>query len=632
MKKWTKYLALFLGSSIIVSSCKTEKSDDSTSNKSGESSDGSNKPNKPGTSSGSSSGSTDSQPTNPNDPNLYSLAANIDNIDTFIQPKNQWTNKVENNQREVADQYENYSAANNFVNYYLYNNRLTQKPSFWLKDRADRAHVSPFSLTKDQLKAINTKAKSIDQPLYQDAYAYGFNLPGINKQTKALDNSIDVVNDTNSTVSIPYYNKKGSNFAIKNTGKGWLIANDKYQQLSKITYSIRISNIISETEIKQDNSSHVSPNPATNTGNWSGTAWLLDYDLPTQTGKYPTTWYLASNFHVLQHLQLANDNQALIRNNKAKTSKIELFQLDQTRIQKGQEIKPEKSQGIYFKDPYLKVTEVDPNNVKTVVLGNDAIKQKTSTFTDDANYKAAQTLLDFGVIRVTFKSEEEARSVTNGYAEWSDADKFKPAKYSYLEDEKYKSLPANDLYAFGLPPSKGDGILDRRVYGNIENLRTPWINKSSRTDGVKEGGGDLSWTVTQRSFVNKPGVTDIFLTLPRIGGNNNFYRVNEQNFTHNGLGYLVDHYAVPPGGSGSPLVNSKNEIVGLIFAADDVINTGTALAIHSGGYDYQGYYGSYNLPKYDLIYGTGDDSQTKSYHQGLKLINPGQTVNTWLFH
>ncbi|SYV95504.1 Uncharacterised protein, partial [Mycoplasmoides gallisepticum] len=31
----------------------------------------------------------------------------------------------------VADQYPNFAATTNFVNYYLYNNKNTQKPSFW---------------------------------------------------------------------------------------------------------------------------------------------------------------------------------------------------------------------------------------------------------------------------------------------------------------------------------------------------------------------------------------------------------------------------------------------------------------------------------------------------------------------
>lgn len=609
-KRWTKYLAVSLSSALIFSSCTNAK----------------NEPD-PNTMDGSST-----TPGNNNGNQLYSINPDIDNINQPIPAKNQWRNQVVDNQRVVADQYPNFAATTNFVNYYLYNNKNTQKPSFWLKDRADKSHVSPFILTNAQLKAINDKAKTIDQPNYQDAYAYGFGLPGIDKDKKTLNNTIDVINDKNSTVSIPYYNVRGNNLASIDPGRSWMIANKKYQQLSKITYSIRITNELSDSPIKQDNSNHVSENAGDNVGNWSGTAWLLDYDL-TSDNSYPTTWYFASNFHVLQHLQLAGDSQALIRNNNAHTTKIELFQLDQSKVKLGERISPQQAQGINFQDPYLKVNSINPSSVKTVFLGNDALKQTTSSFTQDAKYQAAQTLLDFGVIRVTFDSAETAKSVTNDYAEWKDEDKFKPAKYSYLDDAKYESLPANSLYALGFPTSRGDGILDTRIYGNIDNLRTPWINKPQNTNGVSEGGGDFSWNVTSRSFVNKPGITDIFLTNPRIGQEaNSFYNANKTDFAHTGLGYLIDHYDITPGGSGSPIVNSNNEIVGLVFASDNDVNTGISLALHSEGFNYQNYYGNYNLPKYDLIYGTNDENQTKSYHQGLRLINPGKNINTWLFH
>ncbi|SYV95509.1 Uncharacterised protein, partial [Mycoplasmoides gallisepticum] len=121
---------------------------------------------------------------------------------------------------------------------------------------------------------------------------------------------------------------------------------------------------------------------------------------------------------MLQHLQLAGDSQALIRNNNAHTTKIELFQLDQSKVKLGERISPQQAQGVNFQDPYLKVNSINPSSVKTVFLGNDALKQTTSSFTQDAKYQAAQTLLDFGVIRVTFDSAETAKSVTNDYAEW----------------------------------------------------------------------------------------------------------------------------------------------------------------------------------------------------------------------
>ncbi|QZX49118.1 Ig-specific serine endopeptidase MIP [Mycoplasma sp. E35C] len=608
MKKLVKYFSLFMGCAFIVSSCATTPSKGSTDPK--------NPP--PG-----------GQKENGGDDSLWKIGEDIDNKE-FVAPKVQWTNKVENGVRVVSDQYDNYSAQTGYINLYNFKNRNTQKPSFWLKDRASKSHVSPYDLTQEQLDAINQKAKAIDQPYYQDAYAYAIGLPGVDKTSKTLNESFEAIDDTSSIVNVPAFNKDGDDLQESDRGLSWMIPNEKYQDLSKITYSIRITNANTSEQVKQNNSSE-SKEDAPNVGNFSGTAFLLDYDLPTDNSKYPTTWYLASNFHVLQHLQLKNDSEAIIRNNKVATNKIELFQLDQSKVKIGEEIVPERSKGTEFKDPYLTVTEIDTNNVKTVFLGNDALTQSIDKFTNNQEYLQAKTLLDFGVIQVKFKDENEAKKVTNDYASWDENKKFKPAKFSYLNDEKYKSLPADDFYVYGLPPSKNDPGISAGFYGNIENLRSPWVNKPSDTNSKTEKGGDFSWSPSLRSFVNKPGISDIFLTIPRNGGNNSFYEINHQKFAHSGLGYVLDNYAVPPGGSGSPIINSNNEIVGVIFAGDSEVSSGIGLALHSEGFDYQKYYGSYNLPKYDLIYGS-DGSQTKSYSLGLKAIHKGTNVNTWLFH
>jgi len=99
-----------------------------------------------------------------------------------------------------------------------------------------------------------------------------------------------------------------------------------------------------------------------------------------------------------------------------------------------------------------------------------------------------------------------------------------------------------------------------------------------------------------------------------------------------GLEYLPKHFAPAGGASGTSVRNQKNELVAIYHAKYDSSKTGLAAAFRSEGYDYQGLYGNYNLPQYDLIYGGGkDQTEKKSYREAMKDIYQNNNIKTALF-
>ncbi|GAA8715733.1 hypothetical protein oki361_20580 [Helicobacter pylori] len=142
-------------------------------------------------------------------------------------------------------------------------------------------------------------------------------------------------------------------------------------------------------------------------------------------------------------------------------------------------------------------------------------------------------------------------------------------------------------------------------------------------------GNYLSYALGYRSFTNKPGILDSFISAPHTG--DKLYTSNDDNqYLAMGLEYLIRHYAPVGGASGSSVRNQNNEIVGIYHISNISAHTGLAAAFRSEGHNYNGLYGTYNLPQYDLIYG-GGQNQISSYRQALLKEYEGQAIKTNLF-
>ncbi|WFQ91700.1 Immunoglobulin protease MIP [Mycoplasma feriruminatoris] len=225
----------------------------------------------------------------------------------------------------------------------------------------------------------------------------------------------------------------------------------------------------------------------------------------------------------------------------------------------------------------------------------------------------------------------------NNYKKFDRKLDFNPENKEELD--AYRNL--DSLYILGYPTSNEDYYLDQ--YEDEKQLRNKkydfslWINSeykyykklvngegvsSSFKDYELEKGNFLSYQIGYRSFIDKPGLTDAFLTATRVG--KKLYSLDENNkgkskkYFNYGLEILPRFYAPAGGASGSSVRTKDNKILAVYHAANGTAKTGLAAVLRSNGYDYKNLFGDYRLGQYDLIYGGGKDQEKgRSYREAL---------------
>lgn len=226
------------------------------------------------------------------------------------------------------------------------------------------------------------------------------------------------------------------------------------------------------------------------------------------------------------------------------------------------------------------------------------------------------------------------------------------------------------IYALGYPAANGDPTWERyfddkytgpdaKFYVSLwTNGRSKWF-KNTKTaweqlGDIVKNGNQLSRNIGYNSFIDKPGITDSMVALP-INGDKFFkYRYfpkeglkgskilddfdldpkvsdnYDGDLYYYGLRYIIRHYAPAGGASGSSVRNQKNEIIGLLDISNGGAGVGLVTSLRSEGVNYNGYYGSYNMEAYDLIYGGGPNQRT-SYREALMHLYKNENFKTNLF-
>ncbi|PZW01584.1 Ig-specific serine endopeptidase MIP [Metamycoplasma auris] len=391
----------------------------------------------------------------------------------------------------------------------------------------------------------------------------------------------------------------------------------------------------------------------------NGTMWILDYQLNEQG--YPTKWYFGTNSHVARAL----------------TDNLETFSI--TKV--SDDLKVGSTLKLSWLDDKIHTygfTNDAKGAIKKVFDGVDFLKddhkaQKFLSEKSKAKFGDLHSFADFAVLEIDFSkikkehlsitannnslldkksyvknetdkfSEELAKDITNNYKDRTNKHiKFK--KDSYLKDYKKIDFPfkgkidsnIDQLYAVGWPSSKGDYYLERYVDDDQREQQdhsfSLWTNtefeyfKSPVVSGENsyvspenlekfKRGNFLSYQIGYRSFVNKPGVLDTFIASPKAG--DDFIEINGKKYANMALAYMPRRWAPIGGASGSSIRNQNNELVAVYYATNTSARVGMAVAFRSEGFNYEGLYGKYNLPQYDLIYGGGKD-QKSSYKDALK--------------
>ncbi|EIN15086.1 Hypothetical protein, predicted lipoprotein [Mycoplasmopsis agalactiae 14628] len=408
----------------------------------------------------------------------------------------------------------------------------------------------------------------------------------------------------------------------------------------------------------------------------SGTMWIMDFMMP-ENGKGATKFYFGTNSHVAKGLtdKTTKFSMSRMNENVGVGSHFRLNDLD------------DRFTRFLFDN-------VDKDAINVIFQATDFLDSKPSEFLESSQkekFKGVEEFMDFAVIEIDFEkilknkndnfsaisnrknltstyssksTEDIVKLITNNYQSKTD----KHVKFradSYLKDyskidrpiildtkkadevKKFNNL--DSLYILGYPSSTGDYFLENYIdedqQKEVKTNFSMWINaddKYYKNVAAQEGapsnhskenlerGEFLSYEIGYRSFTDKPGLTDGFIAASRTG--NDLYSINGKQYFNYGLHIMPRSYVPSGGASGSSVRNKKNELIAVFHTANNSAKTGLAAAFRSYGYDYQGLFGEYKLPAYDLIYG-GAAGQKNSYRDALEKRYPknGKEHKTNLF-
>lgn len=345
-------------------------------------------------------------------------------------------------------------------------------------------------------------------------------------------------------------------------------------------------------------------------------------------------------------------------------------------------------------DPRIDSVTIFPHQVKIVYAATDFLNQSPKDYlsSNDPNYNYEE-MVDFAILEIDFAKQpidswekslgynqvvadgtktffkvdsvqKLAEDMTNDYAGSRSSKHSGMANYDVLtdydrlssekvtvrdgdEDKQVSKINVN-FVAVGFPRSDTDYDLNTqgldRYNQNPLYTASLWTNKPRSNDkGVVEYGHSLSKNFAFRNFVNKPGATDLTITLPIFNRQKNepfsvqVFKDPKSSYQKDkyityGLGYILTNWQPMGGSSGSSIRDIDGNILAINFASGDSLgNTliNISQALRSNGYDYQGQYGRYNLEQYDLIYGGGKNQKT-SYRQALEKLY-GSNFKTNLF-
>ncbi|WP_029513583.1 Ig-specific serine endopeptidase MIP [Mycoplasmopsis primatum] len=512
--------------------------------------------------------------------------------------------------------------------------------------------VRPDLNTNDKaIQEFNQKAKALNQDIYENAARKGFTVPTYDQNGQFLGLSI-AKEEMGKGPS--WVDGLGRDINRIN-GLARTLPNENYLRAAKQTFGVTIS-----TEKNPEKREYITT---------SGTMWLMDYQKRSDN-KYPTKWYFGTNMHVADAL----------KNNSTSFSILKL--MDTAKIKstfKLTNLDPNFRSFLFSPKDSNNNKYITNNGIKTIFSASNFLSSKPADFLNDKQkneYANVEEFLDFSVFEIDFEkiefngltgagavsadyenldAHDLAKLITNNYAN-DDSAKIKFKSTSYLTDYSKIDFPLakpkndpewykkkDELFAVGYPNSTGDYFLrqyvddDQIKYRNQFNFSL-WTNSDYRFYNELTGdtfekertdrGNYLSYALGYRSFTNKPGVLDSFISAPFAG--NKFYESNGNQYISMGLEYLIRHYAPVGGASGTSIRTQNNEIIGVYHISNASAHTGLAVAFRSEGFDYQNLYGSYNLPQYDLIYG-GGKNQINSYRQALLNAYQGQDIKTSLF-
>ena len=351
-----------------------------------------------------------------------------------------------------------------------------------------------------------------------------------------------------------------------------------------------------------------------------GTGWILDYKL-TENGSYPTTWYFATNSHVIHNLKVENDT---ITPDRYEIENEPFYNTKEVTLETVKDPKIGINFGTSKQNPnnFIRKT-ISPNKVKTIFIGNDFLTTSPKNFTNSPRWQDVEEYIDFAIMEVTFNTPEDAKEITQNYVNEPDRH-FKYKKESLLKNSN--NIKKNDFSILGFP------TIENGTYWRETQLMSSRPASKTNNESLTDKNNLTSLT-TSNYYKNFDGINHGIIDAA-IGLSYLTYTYRQSyslstTYTQWGLMYALDYANLGEGSSGSMMMDSEGYTWGIYFGGDDNAKVGIAVSLYSEGFNYGGKFGKYNLEGYDLIEG-GFPNQKTSYKQNLKKIY-GSNIKTKLF-
>ncbi len=350
-----------------------------------------------------------------------------------------------------------------------------------------------------------------------------------------------------------------------------------------------------------------------------GTGWILDYQIPDDSSTYPTTFYIATNAHVIQNLKIPNDK---ISPERYEIENEPYYNTDELWIETVKEPKIGENFGnIIDNTNNFSRAQIPASKLKTIFIGNDFLTTSPQDFTKNERWKNVEEYIDFAVMEVTFNSPDEAKLITHDYANHPERH-FKYHQKSLLNSEN--SIKPNYYSILGYPTTEQGSYYRKR---RLSTSRP--CDKNNQPMNKADQLSNITKNPYYTNFSTTPGIIDAAIGLSYLGYDYQEAYSLKTRYTQWGLMYCVDYGELGEGSSGSMLIDKDGYTQGIYFGGDSNAKVGLAVSLFCEGFNYKGKFGNYNLEGYDLIKG-GFPNQKFSYKDNLKKLY-GSGFKTCLF-
>ncbi|OAL10672.1 hypothetical protein A6V39_01210 [Candidatus Mycoplasma haematobovis] len=354
-----------------------------------------------------------------------------------------------------------------------------------------------------------------------------------------------------------------------------------------------------------------------------GTGWVLDYLVP-ENGGYPTTWFFATNAHVIQNFQFSSnpyeqelpislDAVKSLRNKHTKTNS-KLFDTNACN-----ESKRTGYSGFNLATGDTGSTnERDKDGISSSGMKEPKLFYIPINFLGKSGRKweapgNADYYKDFAVIEIEFESVEAAKAATNGFY-----DKYKPSTDEGLDLSKDELMSQYDLNELALLNTNFYSL----GYPDLENQGQRFA-KRDNLDKITGSASLISFGIEGTPLIgnnNKlPIKGHISANGREIQNPNSALIWNGKKMYSIGYEYLISNMSMGSGASGSLVTDKDGNVLGIYSNHYAAINHGVVVPLRSSGIkDIQ--------PQYDLI--RGANGQKSSFRQQIEKYYKGR--NTYL--